>query len=269
MFTYGAAQTKDEVAMRTHKIQASTGSVDKSVRLTTGRQFALYVARTRRFASRVVLLGVLLLVVLTGSVQAQESCELDGVKIGFQAKTCAFDDYTISLNGAGATGFGTGCISFLEFPNLTNKAWTRLKLNKTYIVTAGFNLCITHINFEVPEGYTMYINGVESKTIFQTDQGRIRSGDGSWEVVVRKKCPCTNGDAGTTAPQNGSVVWDANLGRLRDGRSAEQISIRETMLSSTIYTPSVLVYSPPPKTNESTSLRTRTVVCVRLKRRRH
>lgn len=196
------------------------------------------------------LLLMTLLLTFTITAAGQESCELDSVKIGFQAKTCAFQDYEIILNGEEATGFGNGCISFAEFPNLTNKAWTKLKLNKTYTVTAGTALCITHINFEVPEGYTMYVNGVESTTIFQTNQGQIFSGDGSWDIVVRKKCPCGKEGSGTLDAKQGSVSFAAGLGKLRDGRSAEWITVMEETLSASAYTPSSLVYSPPPKTNE-------------------
>jgi hypothetical protein len=37
------------------------------------------------------------------------------------------------------------------------------------------------------------------------------------------------------------------MGYLLDGRSAEQISIRQDVLSAAIYTPSTLIYSPPGK----------------------
>jgi len=173
------------------------------------------------------LLLMTLLLTFTMTAAGQESCELEDVKIGFQAKTCAFQDYSITLNGVAATGFGNGCISFAEFPNLTNNAWTRLKLNKTYTVSAGQALCITHINFDVPEDYVMYIDGVESKTIFKTNGGQIFSGDGSWSVVVRKKCACGKDEPGAAAPELGSVAWSTSLGKLRDGRSAERINLSE------------------------------------------
>src|SRR5689334_7833639 len=93
------------------------------------------------------LLLILLLVTLSASAFGQESCSLEEVKIGFQGKTCAFFDYEITLNGAVASGFGTQCVSFELFPNLTNKAWASLKVDQTYEMTAGFGLCITQINF--------------------------------------------------------------------------------------------------------------------------
>jgi hypothetical protein len=50
--------------------------------------------------------------------------------------------------------------------------------------------------------------------------------------------------------RNGSVEWSVGLGQLSDGRGAEAIAIREDALSSQIYTPAALLYSPPGKTNE-------------------
>ena len=195
--------------------------------------------------------SMIILLALANSVRADEnSCELDEVKIGFRAKTCAFQDYAITLNGEVASGFGTQCISFIEFPNFTNKAWTSLKVDKTYQVTAGTALCITHINFDVPEGYVMYIDGVESKTIFKTNGGFVFSGDGTWNVVVRKKCASGTDSIGQATPSNGNVIWEVGMGKLGDGRSAERISFREKILSPSIYTPAVLVYSPPAKTVE-------------------
>jgi RHS repeat-associated protein len=193
---------------------------------------------------------IILVAALSGVARAQESCDAEDVKIGFQAKTCAYWDYSITLNGVSATGGGTGCLSFAEFPNLTNKAWTKLKVNKTYTVTAAIGLCITHINFDVPEGYVMYIDGIETNTIYKTNGGQIYSGDGSWSIVIRKACSCAKKGTGQSTPQNGSVVWDAGLGNLRDGRSAETISIREKVLSPSIYTPASLVYSPPANTSD-------------------
>ena len=40
------------------------------------------------------------------------------------------------------------------------------------------------------------------------------------------------------------------MGRLADGRSAETLSILETAVSSSIYTPAALIYSPPGQTAE-------------------
>jgi RHS repeat-associated protein len=200
--------------------------------------------------NRILLSLILLLILNPPAATAQDSCQLEEVKIGFQGETCAFWDYSITLNGAEATGFGNGCLSFEQFPNLTDKAWTKLRLNQTYTVTAGSGLCITHINFDVPEGYELYINGIESKTISKTDGGEQFSGDGQWSVVVRKKCPCPEDAPGQAKTKNCSVIWDAGLGRLGDGRSAERLSIREKQLTSAIYTPAGLVYSPPGQTSE-------------------
>ena len=206
--------------------------------------------RLLRLFCCVTVLGTINLLTVAAARAEGDSCELEEIKIGFRGKTCPFQDYTITLNGAVASGFGTQCVSFEQFPNFTNKAWTSLKVDKTYQVTAGTALCITHINFDVPEGYVMYIDEVESKTIFKTNGGQIFSGDGDWNVVVRKKCPCGKDAPAQATPENGSVIWELGMGKLRDGRSAERISIREKILTPSIYTPAVLVYSAPAKTSE-------------------
>ncbi len=217
-------------------------------------------ARSRKLlAARLFLFGFLLLM-LSGSAFGQESCSIEEVKIGYQAKTCAFFDYDFTLNGAVASGLGTGCISFEQFPNLTNKAWTSLKVNETYILEGGTGLCITQVNFDVPPGYKLFIDGIETNTIIKTNGGAIFTGDGQWEIVVRKDCNCAPNGPGQTAPANGSVVWDAGLGNLKDGRSAEHISLREKTLTAASYTPASLVYSPPAKTTDVEVLRNGTVL---------
>ncbi len=214
--------------------------------------------KSKLIAGRALLLSLLLLT-LSGSASSEDKCCNEEVKIGYQAKTCAFFDYEFTLNGAVASGFGTQCISFEVFPNLTNKAWASLKVDKTYILEGGPGLCITQVNFDVPDGYQLFIDGIETNTIIKTNGGVIFTGDGEWEIVVRKKC-CGNSDAGETTERTGSVVWEAGMGFLKDGRSAEHLSIREQIISSAIYTPATLIYSPPAKTTDIEVLRNGTTL---------
>jgi hypothetical protein len=200
--------------------------------------------------ARPVVLFSILLMALVGSASGQESCSLNEVKIGFQGKTCAFYNYGITINGVIASGYGTQCQSFEVFPNYTNKAWVRLKVNETYQVTAGPGLCITNINFDVPEDYVLYVDEIETNTIYKTNGGLIYSGDGTWNIVVRKKCECGKNGPGETTNKVSSVIWEASMGGLKDGRSAERISIREKVISSIIYTPAALIYSPPAQTTD-------------------
>ena len=235
--------------MKTHKIRqdsTATFALKSSVRSVVWS----CAGKSKLIAGRVLLLSLLLLT-LSGSVFAEDSCSLEEVKVGFQAKTCPFFDYEFTLNGTVASGLGTMCHSFEIFPNLTNKAWASLKVDKTYVLEGGTGLCITQVNFDVPQGYSLFIDGIETNTIIKTNGGIIFSGDGEWEIVVRKKCDCGANDAAQTSQRNGSVVWEAGMGYLKDGRSAERLSIREKVLSSAIYTPAALIYSRPEETSVS------------------
>ena len=204
-----------------------------------------------RLLCRAVLMGIIFLSLAPVARAEAESCPTDGVEVGFQGTVCGIGNFFVSLNGVVATGTNTKCLNVIggnfTFTS-TNKAFVKLKPDVTYLVSSGNGICVNHINFEVPEDYVLYIDGVESKTIFKTNGGQSFSGDGSWNVVLRKKCPCKKKPGGT---QLSSVVWETGLGNLVDGRSAEKISIREKFLSAAIYTPNALIYSPPAKTSTS------------------
>ncbi len=208
----------------------------------------------RRALLCVQVLSIVVSVAGAGAAQVEgDSCPTDGVKVGFQGTICGIGNFFVSLNGEVATGTNTKCLNVVggnfTFTS-TNKAFVKLKPDQTYVVSSGTGICVNHINFDVPEDYVLYIDGVESNTIFKTNGGQSFSGDGSWNVVLRKKCPCSKEGIGEADSNVRSVVWEAGMGSLSDGRSAERISIREKMLSSFVYTPSALVYSKPAKTDE-------------------
>ena len=170
------------------------------------------------------------------SVLAQEqSCDIDGVKVGFQGTVCGIGAFFVELNGVRANGVNTKCLSIVggnfTFTS-TNKAFARLKPNQTYVVTSGTGICVNHINFDVPRGYKLFIDGIETTTISKTTGGASFTGDGSWNVVLRKDCDWADEEEGKAGNDVNSVIWQAGLGRLTDGRSAESISIREKTLSA-------------------------------------
>lgn len=196
-----------------------------------------------------LLFVVSLLVCLVSPVLASESCDTEGdVTIAYKGIMCAFQPYTITFNGAQVHGPGDTCVMIAAS---TPKTFTKLKLNTLYKMTASSAICITTINFQVPPGYALYINGVESNQIYKTDAfGSIFSGDGEWDIVVRKDCDCAPNQISVGSSSVGSVAWQAGMGMLTDGRSAYSLSIREKTLSAAIYTPSALIYTPPGLTNE-------------------
>jgi RHS repeat-associated protein len=235
----------------------------------------------------------LALLVLATGVRAQEceSCgdkDKDEVDIKFKAKACKTGIYTVTLAGAVAVGSGDSN----QAPNYTNEVTASLKLDKRYELEVGTGTKGSYVNFLVPEGYVLEING-EERTTIQKNAATIGSlgnffkyalvaaveylpgmfsgalkdkqcegvppgtGDGTWDVVLRKKCKkCSGGAASESCDiRAGSIRWSVNMGRLADGKSAQAISIREGVLSESIYTPAALVYSAPGLTTEVEEVR--------------
>ncbi len=211
--------------------------------------------RTQTLRKLTLICVVALSVLFSASsvVAQEESCDIDGVKVGFQGTVCGIGAFFVELNGVRANGVNTKCLLVVggDFTfTSTNKAFARLKPNQTYVVTSGTGICVNHINFDVPRGYKLFIDGFETTTISKTTGGASFTGDGSWNVVLRKDCDCADEEQGKAGPDVNSVIWQAGLGKLTDGRSAESISIREKTLSASTYTPSVLIYTKPPRTTE-------------------
>lgn len=226
--------------------QETPNQVMKEITAPANLGAAQRARRGRRLSARVALC-LTLLMTLAASARAQgDSCPTDGVPVGMKGTMCAFGNFEINLAGVSADGFGFQCDGVRDE---TPKVWPRLVPDKTYTLTAGSAICVTTINFDVPDGYALFIDGKESNQIQKQDaEGRVFSGDGTWQVVLRKKCPC--GEAEPATCSLGSVSWKASMGVLGDGRSAEHIGIREKNLSPAIYSPAPLIYSPPGLTNE-------------------
>ena len=119
--------------------------------------------RTRRIktraASPIYFIGVLVLS-LAISVHAQEpgkacSAPTKAVPVGMQGLMCADRFFTIELADAVASGQGFHCDGLFDW---TNKVWPNLIPDQTFTMTAGTGICVTTINFDVPEGYTLYID---------------------------------------------------------------------------------------------------------------
>src|SRR6266850_8386993 len=129
---------------------------------------------------------LVLLLGLGNSSQAQScsTCNDETPTIGFTASVCSHHDYTVSLNGTSVTGSGS-CASDIWVT--TNKAHTKLTVGETYVVTAGTDSCSTHVVFDVPKDFKLEIDGVET-TVIDKSGGAKGGGDGSWKIVVRKKC---------------------------------------------------------------------------------
>ncbi|HEX3247804.1 MAG TPA: RHS repeat-associated core domain-containing protein [Pyrinomonadaceae bacterium] len=201
-----------------------------------------------RFSIHLIFVVSLLFGLVSPSL-AQESCDTDGdVTIAYKGIMCALIPYTITFNNEVVQGPGDGCVMISAS---TPKTYTKLKLNTHYKMKAEVAICVTTINFQVPPGYTLYIDGQESNQIFKSNAIRSAySGDGEWDIVVRKSCECGSKKIGAAAGKRGSVVWQSSMGTLTDGRSAYALNVSEKTLSAAIYTPSVLAYSAPGLTSE-------------------
>jgi len=206
---------------------------------------AILIARTIKSLS----LTLVLLTSVFSIASAQEctSCsDSKPVKVGFTASVCSAHDYTVTLKDTSVSGIGSCTANSWV---TTGKAFTYLTTDVTYQITAGTDSCSTHIVFDdLPAKYTLEINGVKTNTI---DQGGSTkgSGDGTWNVVVRKCRSCGEGATSCDLDLD-SINWGVSMGRLSDGRSAEALSILENAISASVYTPAALIYSPPGQTNE-------------------
>src|SRR5687768_14700636 len=198
----------------------------------------------------VILSLLLVLLASLSSVASAQSCPSCGddkaVRVGFTASVCSARDYIVTLNGTSVSGTGS-CTA--DSWVTTDKAFTYLKTDVTYQITAGTDSCSTHIVFDLPEKYTLEIDGVKADTIDKAGTTKS-SGDGTWNVVVRKCKSCDDEAATSCELDLNSVNWSVSMGRLSDGRSAEAVSILENAVSSSIFTPAALIYSPPGQTAE-------------------
>lgn len=176
------------------------------------------------------------------SAGGSASCEEEKVEIGFTGSVCSSSGYSLTLNGVTASGSGSCTASTWV---TTNKAQVELTVDKPYQLVAGSDSCSTHVVFDVPKKYRLEVNGVATKTI---DKGGAEkgSGDGTWEIVVRKCDQCEQNEGIESCDAGlGSINWSVSLGKLSDGRSAQALSIREDFLSPLIFTPAALTYTPP------------------------
>jgi RHS repeat-associated protein len=204
-----------------------------------------------------LILVLLVLATATNLLRAQSgscaSCRKSKawVTIGFYAKACARYPYEIRIEGS-PVAVGDGVCATDGWTS-TERILVDLQPNVTYqfSVAAG-ETCSSHFNFyDIPEGYKLEIDGVETTTIDKVSE-RGYGGNGTWNVVVREECDsCGSGPSGTpSGPDVGSVLWGVGLGNLSDGRSAGSLSIRQEQLTAASYTPDALVYTPPAFTNE-------------------
>ena len=207
--------------------------------------------RTRRRATPLLWCAAALLALLTAlsaSVWAQScACGANGtscdkVKVEFAASVCSHHTYTVSLGGTTVVGSGS-CTA--DRWVTTEKTEVELTLDKPYMMVAGTDSCATHVAFNVPDGYKVIVDGIETKTIDVGGPAK-GNGDGSWEVVIHKCDECDkNEDIEECDLSVGSINWSVSLGKLSDGRSAHTLNVREESLGAAVYTPAALNYSPP------------------------
>jgi RHS repeat-associated protein len=206
--------------------------------------------RSMRIA--VAFFAIVLSAIVPMAIRAQSCADCQDknvVRIRFATLICADKNIDVTLNGATASTASTECRQ--DRFVVSNWTYADMKLDQTYPLVVGSGICSSHVLFDIPEGYTLEINGEESTTI--TKSGTQRGdGDGTWNLVLKEKCKdCISDCPGDYCELRvGSVNWGVSLGLLPDGRSAEGISLREDVISAQSYTPMALVYSAPGKTNE-------------------
>jgi RHS repeat-associated protein len=232
---------------------------------------------------RLLLPAISLVLILMGfnlttrAAEQCDSCASKGVRVGVQGVlfTSGGAGNNVHINVDGwpvATGVWTGSDACNDII-LTNQGFFYMKPDRTYLVDAGWFLCLTNINFEVPDGYDLWIKTDQAwgsndtyhktTTIHRTNGGFAQTGDGAWEIVLRQSCPKCQGtgsgkpgeSSGPEMGTLGSLTWLVGLGDLSDSRSAGSIAIRETGLSAPTFTPKVLIYTPPENSSEVEDIR--------------
>lgn len=227
-----------QVTSPTQTLETASASHGRRPRAGRGAGLALWAAAT---------LALLCVMPSPSHAQGCSSCDAGGsscekVKVGFAASVCSARPYTVTLDGKTTTGAGSCTANTWVTTPLTE---VELTVDKPVRLVAGTDSCSTHVVFNVPKGYKLLVDGVETKTV---DKGGAAkgSGDGTWEVLVRKCDECENNENVQTCDLSvGSINWSVSLGKLSDGRSAQALSVREDFLSAAIYTPAALTYSPP------------------------
>jgi RHS repeat-associated protein len=201
--------------------------------------------------ARRLLIVTIVAVCIAATVSAQpESCPYckPRVFVAFNGAFCSSGHFNMYIAGTLVSTGAASCdgASFVR----SNSVIAGLIVDVTYQVQV-VNACSTHINFyDIPEDYYIEIDGKERRTIDKAGTA-MHDGDGSWNITVRRKCNCGNGNGGESAgPKLGSIMWDVGLGKLSDGRDAGSLSIHAESLASYHYTPVGLIYSPPGYTNE-------------------
>jgi RHS repeat-associated protein len=192
-----------------------------------------------------------MLVGLKGIVQAQDqSCPYckPRVTVGFNGAFCSSGNYKMYISGT-LVAVGTASCDAATYGK-SNDVLAGLIVDVTYNIQV-IGACSTHINFyDIPEDYYIEVDGKEKKTIDKVGVS-IGEGDGIWNITVRRKCECGNGNGGESpGTKIGSIMWDVGLGKLSDGRSAGHLGIHAESLAAYHATPLGLIYSPPGYTNE-------------------
>jgi hypothetical protein len=171
---------------------------------------------------------IALLSALPASVRAQScSCSANGtscekVKVGFAASVCSHHNYTVSLGGKSVAGSGS-CTA--DTWMTTQKTEVELTLDKPYMMAAGTGSCATHVVFDVPDGYKVIVDGIETRTIDVGGPAK-GNGDGNWQVVIHKCDECDKNEGVEECDLSvGSINWSVSLGKLSDGRSADLLRL--------------------------------------------
>ncbi len=209
--------------------------------------------RTRRYlkvAARSMMLAVLIFYVAGVTSAQPESCSYckPRVFVGFNGAFCSSGNIKMYVSGIQVLS-GTAACNAASYVR-SGDVIAGLIVDVTYPIQV-VGACSTHIQFyDVPDDYYIEIDGKEKRTIDKSGNA-LGEGDGIWNVTVRRRCACGNGNAGESdGPKLGSIMWDVGLGKLSDGRAAGSLSIHGESMSAFHYTPSTLIYTPPGYTNE-------------------
>ncbi len=152
---------------------------------------------------------------------------------------------SITVTLAGTSFYGEPAYGAFTWDMIPGSAV--LKPGKDYVaIVTGNDVTGYRLHFNTPNGYKVYINGLERSLWDASSTPLDWTNSDSFTVRVEVDAGHDFTPAGEALPlSNGRVVWRVGMGQLRNGRSAGHLALRQTALDSSAFQISSLIYETP------------------------
>jgi RHS repeat-associated protein len=101
--------------------------------------------------------------------------------ISSNSTTCANGNYTVSVADLTLSAFGPSCGVTTNVP----EGRVDLEVGRTYELSVAGPVCSTHLRFEVPSCYALFIDGVQTTNYDKGGLGDTNSGTGTAQLELR------------------------------------------------------------------------------------